>query len=465
MKLRLLSVLALLSTMLLAACDSSTPAAPTPIAGNGPNVDAQEQTTPTSPGVNAEADGPLTLVPVTVQTNEATAIGNLTTTRTLNLPEGFHVTAFAAGLQHVRKMAFAPDGTLYATVRGEGRVVRLPDKDNDGFADQVQTVQDGITGVHGIAFNDGKLYVANETDIMRLDDADGDGVADGRQVLVNDLPTGGTGRAGANHTTRTIIFGPDNKLYVSIGSSCNACLEEDERRAAVSRYSLDGTFEKVFAGGIRNAVGIGFHPITGELWAVNNGRDGLGDELPPEAVYKLREDGNYGWPYCYGDRVTDTTLDFPVPEGYCEKVDTLNFSIEPHSAPLGMAFYYGEQWPAKFKGDMFIGIHGSWDRTSPRGYKIVRARFKDNQPDMTTGSVVVEDFANGWLLPDKTHWGRPVDLLVAPDGSLFVTDDAGMAIYKIWYDGKSEPQESSVVIPGMPACVIPTGSESSAVSP
>jgi glucose/arabinose dehydrogenase len=430
MKSRLLATLAVASTLLLTACDiGSTPPTPTMVPGASPSV-----------GGSASNGGELS--PVTVETTDATRIGNLATERTINLPPGFGMKVFAAGLTHVRKLALSPDGVLYATVRAEGRVVRLPDADNDGVADEVQTVADNLQGVHGIAFKDGVLYVATEVEVLRLEDTDGDHVADNRVPIIGDMPTGGTGRAGANHSTRTIEFSPDGKLYVAMGSSCNACLEQDPRRAAISRYTVDGKLEKVFAKGIRNAVGIKFHPITGELWAVNNGRDGLGDELPPEAVYKVREDGNYGWPYCYGDRVPDTTLDFPTPQDYCASVDVPTFTLPPHSAPLGLAFYYGDQFPADYKGDMFIGIHGSWDRTSPRGYKIVRAHFKDSQPD-TGAPTLIEDFATGWLLDDLTHWGRPVDLLVAPDGSLFVTDDAGMAIYKIYY---KDP--SSMAAPG-----------------
>jgi glucose/arabinose dehydrogenase len=333
-------------------------------------------------------------------------------------------------------MALGPDGVLYATVRAEGRVVRLPDADGDGVADEAQTVAGDLQGVHGIAFKDGVLYAATETEVLRLEDSNGDHVADNRVIIVGDMPTGGTGRAGANHTTRTLRFGPDGKLYVSIGSSCNACLEEDPRRAAISRYTLDGTLEKVYAKGLRNSVGITFHPATGELWAVNNGRDGLGDELPPEGVYRVEEDADYGWPYCYGYRVTDTALDFPVPEGYCDKTGVPAFTLDPHSAPLGVTFYTGEQFPEEYRGDMFIGIHGSWDRSSPRGYKIVRVSFKDGEPDRLA-QPLVQDFATGWLLADGTHWGRPVDLLVAPDGALFVTDDAGMAIYRIFLKRKT----------------------------
>ena len=430
MKFRLLAILMLSATLLLTACDSG--AAPT---------STQITSTPTTPtdATQAIEEGPLTLSPVVVETSATTRKGNLAQERTINLPQGFGIKVFATGLQHVRLLALSPQGELFATVRAEGRVVRLPDANSDGEADEVRTFADGLQGVHGIAFHEGAVYVATEVDIIKLQDTDGDGIADKRDVLVNDLPTGGTGRAGANHSTRTIIFGPDDKLYVSIGSSCNACIEQDERRAAISRYSLDGKFEKVYASGIRNAVGIEFHPVTGELWAVNNGRDGLGEDLPPEAIYKVKEDADYGWPYCYGNRVPDTTLDIPIPEGFCEKMEVPTLTIPAHSAPLGLAFYTGDQFPPQYKGDMFVTSHGSWDRKVRIGYKLMRVRFKENQPDFSAGALLVEDFATGWLLDPISgdHWGRPVDPLVGPDGSLFLTDDASMSIYKIYYKGNT----------------------------
>lgn len=436
----LFAVVILCSAIFLNGCDlgASQGATPTNIAATAADTATTAGSTASGVAVSATAEGPLNLSPVTVETTDATRKGNLAVERKINLPPGFGIRVFATGLSHVRKLALSPDGTLYATVRAEGRVVRLPDVNGDGVADSVQTVADNLQGVHGIAFRGKDLYVATETSIIRLYDDNGDGTADRREVLVSDLPTGGTGPAGANHTTRTIEFGPDGKLYVSIGSSCNACVEQDPRRAAILRYSADGKFEKLFATGLRNAAGIKFHPVTGELWAVNNGRDGLGEDLPPEAIYNLKEGGNYGWPYCYGNRVPDTSGAVKVPPGYCEKTEVPTFTIQAHSAPLGLAFYTGAQFPPEYQGDMFMTSHGSWYRQVRTGYKILRVRFKNNQPDTGVGNLMVEDFATGWLLNPVSgeHWGRPVDPLVAPDGSLFLTDDASMAIYKIYYKGK-----------------------------
>jgi glucose/arabinose dehydrogenase len=367
---------------------------------------------------------------VPVETTNATRVGVFEQVRTINLPPGFYIKVYAAGLPSVRWLGLSPDGVVYATLRREGRVVTLPDADKDGVADEVKTFADGLPGVHGIAFRDNLVYVATETQIVALEDTDKDGAADRREVLSDDLPSGG------GHSTRTIAFGPDGKLYVSAGSSCNVCVEEDPKRAAISRYTADGKFEKVYAKGLRNAVGIVFHPITGELWATNNGRDNLGDDLPPETIYKIKEDADYGWPYCYGDRVPDREMD--PPPGYCDRTELPAVKLQAHMAPLGLAFYFGDLFPAEFRGDMFVALHGSWNRTVPVGYKVMRIRFVDNQPDTSAGDLLAEDFATGWLVGGQS-WGRPVDPMVGPDGSLLLTDDKAGAIYTIYYRPDAEP--------------------------
>jgi glucose/arabinose dehydrogenase len=436
MKAPLALLIALLCVLSLSAC------AP----GDDPAT-RQAESTPITSETPEGDDPPLMLAPVTLEVAPEMATGNFSVTRQVNLPQGFGIKVFAVDLDHVRQMAISPDGVLYATARGANKVVRLPDENGDGVADRVEVVAENVQGVHGIEFDkDGVLHVATEIQVIKLEDEDGDGKTEKRTVIVDGLPTGGVGRAGENHSTRTIRFGSDGKLYVSIGSSCNFCVEEDERRAAINRYSADGKFEKVYAQGIRNAVGVQFHPETGEMWAVNNGRDGLGEDSPPEGVLNIKEGQDYGWPYCYGTRLADPELS-PEP-GYCEKVDLPAFFLPAHYAPLGLTFYYGGSFPDRFKGDMFAASHGSWDRKVRHGYKVVRVRFKDNQPDTTAPEMMVEDFATGWLLDPATgaHWGRPVDVIAAPDGSLFLTDDASMAIYKIYF----RESTSSPIIPGMP---------------
>jgi glucose/arabinose dehydrogenase len=275
------------------------------------------------------------------------------------------------------------------------------------------------------------VYVATERQIVRLQDTNGDRVADQRDVIANDLPGGG------GHSTRTLAFSPDGtQLFVSAGSSCNVCVEQNEKRAAISLYSPDGKFQKVYASGLRNAVGLTIHPATGELWATNNGRDNLGDDIPPETIYNVKEGVNYGWPYCYGDQVPDESQSPPA--GFCEKTGVPSVKIQAHSAPLGLGFYTGDQFPTQFKGDLFVAYHGSWNRSVPTGYKVVRVRFQGNLPDVNAGEMMVEDFITGWFLGEDA-WGRPVDPMMAPDGSLLITDDKANVVYRVYYAENAGP--------------------------
>jgi glucose/arabinose dehydrogenase len=392
-----------------------------------PQAQTQPTAGPTAPPTQQVSNppAPLELRPVTVETTDATRKGALSVDRQVNLPPGFHIRVFAAGLNDVRWLGLSPSGLIYATQPDEGRVVTLPDANHDGVADAVNVFADGMRGVHGIAFKDNAVYVATESQVIRLEDTNADGRADKRDTLVDDLP------AGVGHSTRTLAFSQDGtRLFVSVGSSCNACRENEQRRAAISLYSPDGTFQKVYASGLRNAVGMIVHPVTGELWATNNGRDNLGNDVPPETVYKVQEGADYGWPFCYGDRIPDTTM--APPQGFCETTGLPEVKMQAHSAPLGLAFYTGQQFPSEFRGDLFVAFHGSWNRNPPTGYKLVRIKMRDNQVDRSSGDPIVQDFATGWLV-GREAWGRPVDPLVAPDGTLLLTDDAADAIYGIYY--------------------------------
>ncbi len=335
----------------------------------------------------------------------------------LTLPKGFRISVFADGLDGVRMMALSPKGDLTVTQSRSGRVLILPDQNQDGKADRVLVFAKDLDRPHGLAWRDGELYVAETGAVVRLRDADGDGIAETRHMVTSDLPAGGM------HWTRTLGFGPDGNMFVSAGSSCNACTEEDRRRASLMRFKPDGTDLTLFARGLRNSVGFAWHPVTGELWATDNGRDRLGNDVPPDELNRITFGGHYGWPYCYGDRHADPS--FKEAE-FCARSVPMTLGFQAHSAALGMAFYTGEQFPAEYRNDAFVAFHGSWDRQPPTGYKVVRVRFKDGKP---TG---YEDFATGWLRGGK-GWGRPVDVLVAPDGALFVTDDGGGRIYRITY--------------------------------
>jgi glucose/arabinose dehydrogenase len=340
----------------------------------------------------------------------------------VNLPPGFGISIFAEGLSGPRMMTVGPDDLIYVAERGAGRIIRLPDEDGDGVADGVEVVAEGLSRPSSIDFyKDGSLIVGETERILRLQDPGRDGAFEEQQILIAGLPSGG-------HNTRTVLFSPDwAHLFVSIGSSCNVCLEQDERRATIMRYSPDGSESEIYATGLRNAVGITFRPGTDELWATNNGRDWLGDDQPPETVYQVDAGDDAGWPRCHSGRIVDP--DYGQPSA-CEGVDDPAIEMQAHSAPLGLTFYTGEQFPEAYKGDLFIAFHGSWNRTVPTGYKVVRVPMVDGE----LGSV--EEFAAGWLREDGSRWGRPVDVLTAPDGSLLISDDGEGFIYRVFYGGE-----------------------------
>ena len=237
-----------------------------------------------------------------------------------------------------------------------------------------------------------------------------------REAIVEGLPSGG-------HISRTVGFSPSDKMYVSIGSLCNVCEETDVRRAAVMEYNPDGSEARVYAEGLRNSVGFVFHPTTGHIWATENGRDNLGDDIPPDEINILRDGQHYGWPYCYGKNIPDRTINDP---DRCATTQESLHDMQAHSAPLGLRFINSPQFPEEWQGDLLVAYHGSWNRGEPTGYKVVRL--------VVDGSSVVaeEDFINGWLLDNGTSVGRPVDLIFGPqDGALYISDDGAGVIYRV----------------------------------
>jgi glucose/arabinose dehydrogenase len=337
----------------------------------------------------------------------------------LTVPAGIRVTRFVTGLSGVRFMAVAADGAVYATQPGEGRVVRLPDDNHDGVADRVEEVVRGLRQPHGLAFHKGALWVANTDGMVRVP-LGANGIASGAPAYVNHYP-GGTG-----HWTRTIVFGPDSAMYVSVGSSCNLCVEASPERAAILRFAEDGSGGRVFASGLRNAVGLAFNPTTGALWASQNERDNLRpdhENLPPDELNIVIEGGDYGWPYCYGDRT-------PSPEYHdaarCARTIAPALALQAHSAPLGIAFLSrATALPVAYRGDLLMAYHGSWNRDVPTGAKVVRVHIRDGRPTST------DDFITGWQDANGRRWGRPVDIVVAHDGSVLVSDDASGSIYRV----------------------------------
>jgi len=345
--------------------------------------------------------------------------GPFDATRFLHAPPGFSVGVFASGLGQPRFMAFDNRGVLYASIPRSGKIVALPDADDDGIADRVVDFATDLDRPHGLAWDGEGLVVAETGRLLRIRDTDSDLAADVIQVLSKDLPTGG------GHWTRTVVVGPDGFFYVSAGSSCDSCPEDDPRRAAVRRFPPDGGQGEPYAAGLRNSVGLAFHPVTGELWGSDNGRDFLGDELPPEEINLLIPGADYGWPFCYGDRVPDPKL------GSLERCkDTVppQVQMQAHSAPLGISFGSGLDFPQPYPDMLLVAFHGSWNRSEPTGYKLVGIPFSSGRP-----SGPPTDIVTGWL-DGATAWGRPVAPIVGPDGALYLSDDRAGAIYRIYFE-------------------------------
>ncbi|HLX82600.1 MAG TPA: PQQ-dependent sugar dehydrogenase [Terriglobales bacterium] len=343
----------------------------------------------------------------------------------LQTPAGFHISVFA-NVDGPRMMVFSPGGVLIVSESGEGKVVALPDAAHTGKADRVVTILDGLNEPHGLGFYEGKFYVA-ENDKVRRYDWDETMLHASNPKTLTQLPGSG------GHSTRSLLF-HGGKMYVSAGSSCNVCIEKDPRRATVMEFNPDGSGQEIYTKGLRNAVGLALNPKTDTVWVTVNGRDMLGDDVPPETIYDLGKQagGDAGWPYCYGDRVPDS--DFTKPgDGRCNNVIEPKVQMQAHSAPLGLAFYEGSQFPAEYQNNIFVAFHGSWNRSVPTGYKVVRVKLDDKgQPQ---GGA--EDFITGWLAPGETkkgRWmGRPVGIVFGADGTMYLSDDSGGVIYRITF--------------------------------
>lgn len=344
----------------------------------------------------------------------------------MNLPEGFAIDVFAESLDDTPvsnpgpRMMLLKDNIVFVTIPDRGKVIALPDMNGDKKADSVVTFIGNLNNPHGIDHDNGWFYIAEENRVVRVKDGNNDLKADLEtlEVLIDDLPSGG-------HFSRTVKI-HNNSLYLSIGSSCNVCYEGAERRAAITKCNIDGSNCSVFAKGLRNAVGFVFHPLTGRMYATENSRDWLGEDLPPDEINLIEEGKNYGWPICYGRNIHDTDFDKNVyiRNPCMEPFETPSLiDLQAHSAPLGLAFYYGDSFPEEYRGDLFVAFHGSWNRKVPTGYKIVRIDMNDFK---------VKDFATGWL-EGSDVLGRPVDIIVADDGSLLVSDDSAGRIYRISY--------------------------------
>ena len=341
----------------------------------------------------------------------------------LQAPSGFSISVYAEDLQQPRMMLLAPNGDLFVAQSRPGSVVVLRDTNNDGKPDTRSIYAQGLQGVFGMAFHDGYLYLGRTDSIVRYKYQPGDTQAKGMPEKLLDLPTGG-------HSTRNLIFSRDGKkMYVAVGSQSNKSAGEDPQRAAINEYNPDGTGHRVFASGLRNPVGLALQPGTDVLWTAVNERDTLGDDLVPDYTTSVKDGGFYGWPYSY-------IGSHPDPEHVGKMPDLVKRAIVPdvlipaHSASLGIAFYTGTQFPQRYRNGLFIGLHGSWNRSKLAGYRVAFVPFQNGKPGP------IEDFVTGWIVDGGnpgTTWGRPVGVLVDRDGSLLVADDVGNKIWRVSY--------------------------------
>jgi glucose/arabinose dehydrogenase/cytochrome c551/c552 len=351
----------------------------------------------------------------------------------LRPPAGARVMRFAQDLPNVRFLRFTPQGDLLASQPRSGRVVRLePDRDGDGRSDGRHEVVGRLNRPHGLDLHDGWLYVAETDAIGRIRFDSSTGLASGAfERVVTGLPGGG------NHWTRTLRFGPDGWMYVSIGSSCNVCREQDRRRAAIVRYRPDGSGEELFATGLRNAVGFDWRPADGQIYATDNGRDLLGDDFPPCELDRVVEGGFYGWPVANGDRVPDPDFGKGEEARIAASLPPVH-GFRAHNAPLGMTFLRGGDVPPAYRGAAVVALHGSWNRTRKDGYKVVSLHWQDD------GRIEERDFLTGFLgATDDDVIGRPVDVAEGPDGSVYVSDDYAGSIYRVEWRAPAPTGERS----------------------
>jgi glucose/arabinose dehydrogenase len=356
----------------------------------------------------------------------------------LKLPENFAIQVFAKGVNGARVIKEDPAGNLIVSLTKEGKIVSLPDLNQDGRADKIITLLEGLKNPHGMEIKcwgketskDCKLYVAETERLVQYDL-----VFDEKEKIyrplnpekILDLPKGG------RHFTRTLLFLPypqDHKLLISVGSTCDVCYEKDERNGTILVYDFKTKESKIYAKGLRNSVFLTLHPVTGKVWATEMGRDWLGDDLPPDEINIIEEGKNYGWPICYGKNIHDDNFDKNVyiRNPCMEPFETPSYiDIPAHSSPLGLAFFPEEGWPEKYWHNLLVAYHGSWNRTVPTGYKIVRYIL-----DFQGNYLGEEDFITGWLQENEAI-GRPVDILIKPGGIIYISDDKAGVIYRVIY--------------------------------
>ncbi|WP_299598078.1 PQQ-dependent sugar dehydrogenase [uncultured Microbulbifer sp.] len=346
----------------------------------------------------------------------------------LNLPEGFKIEVYAEDVPNARHMALSDSGTLFVGSRGEGKVYAVLDKDGDNKADEVKVIAEGLKHPTGVALKDGDLYVSATTSILRFDDIEANLDNPPKPVTITEqFPD-------KHHGWKYIAFGPDGWLYVPIGAPCNIC--DEKGYANIQRLKIEGdkvAKTETWAQGVRNTVGFTWHPETSELWFTDNGRDMLGDNMPPDELNRAPKQGlHFGYPYCHAGDILDP--EFGGAEGgygkQCSDYVPPVQKLGPHVAALGVKFYTGEQFPEDYKNQILIAEHGSWNRSNKIGYRVTRVSLNEKGE-----ATSYEPFIDGWLQGEE-RWGRPVDVLVMPDGALLISDDYAGAIYRVTYTGE-----------------------------
>jgi glucose/arabinose dehydrogenase len=347
----------------------------------------------------------------------------------LKVPAGYQVTAVATGLVKPRMMALSDDRTLYITRRDAGDVLMLKNLRGDIKFDQLKTVVTNFRSVHGITIHDGWLYLCSATKLARgrLNPDGSVGVLD---TLINDMPDG------SQHDNRTIAFGPDGKLYITVGSDCNDCNETNPEHATILQANADGSNRIVYARNLRNTLGFDWHPTSGELWGMDHGTDWRGDSIPPEELNKIIQNGDYGWPLVYGKQVPDYTREDPIgttKEAYAKTTQPAILTFAAHSAPMDFRFMRNSAFPEAWRDDALVAWHGSWNRKNPEGFKVQRLSFDGATPQGTV------DFLSGFLKTNGTtssRFGRPVGIAITTNGMIFISDDANGVIYCVSKPGQ-----------------------------
>ncbi len=357
----------------------------------------------------------------------------------LHVPQGFVLSIFADNLPNARSLALGDNGVVFVGTGSEGAVYAVQDSNNDGVADKRYVIASGLYLPNGVAYKDDSLYVAEVNRIIRFDHITQQLANPPKPVVIYDqFPSE------QHHGWKYLHFGPDNKLYTTVGAPCNICELEKPIYSSLVRLNSDGSGFEILARGIRSSVGLDWQPETGALFFTENGRDYLGDDLPPDELNQWTTNGeHFGFPYCHGGDIPDPEL---AAGKRCSEFVAPVWKFKAHMAPLGLRFYRSKQFSTEYQNQLFVAEHGSWNRSEPQGYRVALVKFKQGKPVADDcmdaggramhGAIAEQVFIDGWLTKNGNVLGRPVDILEMPDGSLLISDDKLGVIYKVEYKGK-----------------------------